>query len=110
MKEVQLYKSKKLLVMFINQIMNLHTLKTLSVLSICNMAGAIFVSYYYDGKGPAAVGLLGIGSLLLAFVGIVFTVSAWKSSDGGLLMKRIAGILNAIPFLAAIALYVIGWM
>lgn len=82
----------------------------LSVLSICNMAGAIFVSYYYDGKGPAAVGLLGIGSLLLAFVGIVFTVSAWKSSDGGLLMKRIAGILNAIPFLVAIALYVIGWM
>ena len=82
----------------------------LSGLSICSMAGAIYVSYHYDGKGPAAVGLLGIGSLLLAFIGIVFTISAWKSPDGGLRMKRIAGILNAIPFLAAIVLYVLGWL
>lgn len=82
----------------------------LAGLSICCMVGAVLVSYVYDGRGPAAVGLLGIGSLLLAFVGIVFTISAWKSPDGGLLMKRIAGILNALPFLGALALYMIGWM
>ena len=35
---------------------------------------------------------------------------AWKSVDGGMLMKRIAGICNAIPFLLAIVLYVIGWV
>ncbi|MBR1864914.1 MAG: hypothetical protein IJ801_00235 [Lachnospiraceae bacterium] len=82
----------------------------LSGLSICCLLGALLVSYLYGGKGPAAVGLLGIGSLLLALVGIAFTVSAWKSQDGGLLMKRIAGILNALPFLAAIILYIYGWM
>ncbi|MGN0153390.1 MAG: hypothetical protein ACI4A3_02990 [Lachnospiraceae bacterium] len=82
----------------------------LAGLSIVSIAGAIVISCVYDGNGPAAVGLLGIGSVLLSVMGIVFTVSAWKSMDGGLLMKRIAGILNIIPLIIAVVLYIIGWM
>lgn len=79
-------------------------------ISICCMLGAVIVSYLFDGEGPAVVGLLGIGSLLLALVGIVFSVSAWKSADGGLLMKRVAGIINAAPLLFAVVLYILGWV
>ena len=82
----------------------------LAVFSLCSMMGAILVSYFYDGKGPAAVGLLGIGSLIMAFMGMIFTVCAWKSVDGGFLMKRIAGILNAVPLLIALVLYILGWI
>lgn len=82
----------------------------LAGLSLCCMLGAVLISYFYDGKGPAAVGLLGIGSLILAVTGIIFTVCAWKSVDGGLLMKRVAGILNAVPLLIAVILYVLGWI
>lgn len=79
-------------------------------ISICCMFVAVLVSYLYDGSGPAVVGLLGMGSLLLALVGIVFTVSSWKSVDGGLLMKRISGIINAVPILLAVVLYILGWI
>lgn len=79
-------------------------------ISICCMLGAVLVSYLYDGKGPAVVGLLGIGSLLLALAGIVFSVSSWKSVDGGLLMKRVAGIINAASLLFAVVLYILGWI
>lgn len=79
-------------------------------ISICCILGAVLVSYLYDGKGPAVVGLLGIGSLLFALVGIVFSVSSWKSEDGGLLMKRIAMIINVMPLLFALILYVLGWI
>lgn len=82
----------------------------LAGLSLCCMLGAVLISYLYDGKGPAAVGLLGVGSMILAISGIIFTVCSWKSVDGGLLMKRIAGILNAIPLLIALVLYIWGWM
>ena len=82
----------------------------LAGLSVCCLSGAVIMTYAYNGKGPAAVGLLGIGSFLLAIMGIVFTVCAWKSVDGGMLMKRIAGICNAIPLLLAIVLYVTGWV
>ena len=78
-------------------------------LSIFSMCGAIFASYLYNGKGPVAVGLLGIGSLLLAVLGLVFTFSAWKSQEGGVVMKRIAGICSAIPLVVALLLYVLGW-
>lgn len=79
-------------------------------ISICAMIGSVIVSYLYDGKGPAIIGLLGVGSLLLALVGIAFTVSAWKSVDGGLTMKRIAGVVNAVPILLTIVLYILGWI
>lgn len=79
-------------------------------ISIVCMVGAIVASYLYSGKGPAIVGLLGIGSLIVAVSGLVFSVAAWKSQDGGFLMKRIAMFLNAIPLLIAIILYVIGWI
>ncbi|HCJ08116.1 MAG: hypothetical protein PUC55_00805 [Lachnospiraceae bacterium] len=82
----------------------------LAGLSIVCLIGAVVMSYLYDGKGPAAVGLLGIGALLLAITGIVFTIAAWRSQDGGMLMKRIAGICNMIPVLLAIVLYVVGWV
>ena len=51
----------------------------LAGLSIVCLIGAVVMSYLYDGKGPAAVGLLGIGALLLAITGIVFTIAAWRS-------------------------------
>ena len=38
----------------------------LAGLSVCCLSGAVIMSYAYNGKGPAAVGLLGIGSFLLA--------------------------------------------
>lgn len=82
----------------------------LAGLSIVCLIGAVVMSYLYDGKGPAAVGLLGIGALLLAITGIVFTIAAWRSQDGGMLMKRIAGICNMIPVLLVIVLYVVGWV
>lgn len=82
----------------------------LGILSILSMAGAVVASYLYDGNGPAVVGLLGIGSFLLAIIGIVFGVSGLKSQDGGYLMKRIAFFLNVIPFLGAIVIYVLGWV
>ena len=77
--------------------------------SLC-MIGAVVASYLYDGKGPAVVGLLGVGGLIIAISGIVFSVAAWKSQDGGFLMKRIALFLNAIPLLIAIIIYIVGWI
>lgn len=79
-------------------------------LSVCSIIGAIIISYVYDGDGPAAVGLLGIASLIMAVMGIVFTVNAWKSEDGGILMKKVAGAVNAIPLLIGIILYILGWI
>ncbi len=82
----------------------------MGALSIICMVGAVLASYMYNGKGPAIVGLLGIGSLIVAIVGMVFSVAAWKSQDGGFLMKRIAMFLNAIPLLIGIILYIVGWI
>lgn len=82
----------------------------LAGISILCMAGAVWASYSYDGNGPAIVGLLGMGSFLMAGVGIGFGVAAWKSQDGGLRMKRIAIILNMLPLLATLILYVVGWV
>lgn len=82
----------------------------LGTLSIICMVGAVIASYMYNGKGPTIVGLLGIGSLIVAIVGMVFSLAAWKSQDGGFLMKRIAMFLNAIPLLIGIILYIVGWI
>ncbi len=82
----------------------------LGALSIICMVGAVSASYMYNGKGPLIVGLLGIGSLIVAAVGLIFSVAAWKSQDGGFLMKRVAMFLNAIPLLAGIILYIVGWI
>lgn len=82
----------------------------LAGMSVCCLVAAVVMSYLYNGEGPAAVGLLGIGALLLAVTGVVFTVAAWKSPDGGMLMKRVAGICNLIPVLLAVILYVVGWV
>jgi hypothetical protein len=79
-------------------------------LSICCLIGALVTSYLYKGNGPAAVGLLGLAGFLLSVLGIVFSACAWKSVDGGLLMKRIAMIVSTIPLLAFIGLYIWGWM
>ena len=62
----------------------------LAGLSIVCLIGAVVMSYLYDG--------------------IVFTIAAWRSQDGGMLMKRIAGICNMIPVLLVIVLYVVGWV
>ncbi|MDE6433818.1 MAG: hypothetical protein K2L07_06260 [Lachnospiraceae bacterium] len=79
------------------------------VSAVC-MLGAVVISYFYNGYGPAAVGLLGIASFILSLMGITFSVHAWKSVDGGLLMKRIAMILNAVLLLITVFLYVWGWV
>lgn len=78
--------------------------------SVVGILGAILASYLYDGRGPAVVGLVGIGSLLLAVSGLCFSLAAWKSPDGGLLMKRVAVIVNAVPLLGALILYILGWV
>lgn len=69
---------------------------------------AVIASYLFDGNGPAIIGLLGITSVIMSIVGFVFAISAWKSEDGGLLMKRIACILNGLPILFGIVLYIVG--
>ena len=79
-------------------------------ISILFMVGAVVASYMYSGKGPVVVGLLGIGSLIMALSGIGFSVAAWKSQDGGFLMKRIAMIVNALPLVVAVILYIVGWI
>lgn len=81
----------------------------MSGLSVCLMILSIIISYFYNGKGPSVVGFLGIVAIVLSFLGIVFTVNAWKSEDGGLLMKKIAGILNAIPLIIELFFYITGW-
>ncbi len=82
----------------------------LGTIALLFLVIAIIASYRYDGNGPAIVGLLGIGSLILSGNGIVFSVAAWKSQDGGFLMKRLAMFLNIIPLAVAFLLYVIGWI
>lgn len=82
----------------------------LGSMSVVAMIGAIVASYLYEGQGPAVVGLLGIGSLITAFTGLIFGFAAWKSHDGAFLMKRIAMIINAIPLLCAMILYILGWI
>ena len=79
-------------------------------IAIVCMLGAMLTSYLYQGRGPAAVGLLGIASLIMAVSGLVFSVCAWKSVDGGISMKRIAMVLNAVPLIIALILYIIGWI
>ena len=66
-------------------------------------------SYMYSGKGPTIVGLLGIGSLIMALSGMGFSVAAWKSQDGGFLMKRVAMLVNVLPLAIAVILYIVGW-
>lgn len=75
----------------------------------CQIA-AIILSYRYGGKGPRIVGLLEFAGLLMAFTGIMFSKSAWKSPDGGIIMKRVSGIVNCLLLIIAIVLYVIGWL
>ncbi len=82
----------------------------LGAVAILFMVIAVVASYRYDGNGPAIVGLLGIGSLILSVNGMVFSIAAWKSQDGGFLMKRFAMFLNIIPLVVAFVLYVIGWI
>lgn len=82
----------------------------LGAISIGAMIVAIVASYKYDGNGPAVVGLLGITSLIMSLCGIGFSVAAWRSADGGILMKRIVFIENIIPLLAAVVFYVLGWV
>lgn len=79
-------------------------------ISVLCMIGGIMASYLYGGNGPAVVGLLGIGSFITALCGIGFSVAAWKSQDGGFLMKRVAMFLNAIPLLLSVVLYIVGWI
>lgn len=78
-------------------------------ISIVFMIGAVVASYMYSGKGPAIVGLLGIGSLIMALSGMGFSVAAWKSQDGGFLMKRVAMLVNVLPLAIAVILYIVGW-
>lgn len=82
----------------------------LGILALAAMIVAIITSYRYDGNGPAAVGLLGIASFIFSLCGIGFSVAAWKSADGGILMKRIVFIENCIPLLIALAFYCLGWI
>lgn len=79
-------------------------------ISTCFIVGAIIMSYCFAGKGPVMVGLLGIGSFLLSVAGIAFTISSWKSVDGGLLMKRTSGVLNGIVLCITVIFYVLGWV
>lgn len=79
-------------------------------ISILLMILSVLISYLYEGKGPVMVGLLGIGSLMLAVGGLIFSVSAWKSTDGGFRMKQVSGFLNVIPIIMAVTCYVLGWI
>ena len=81
----------------------------LAGISLVCQAGAIVMSYSYQGKGPKVVGILGFAGFLMALTGIVFCRSAWKSPDGGIVMKRISGIINTILIITSVVLYILGW-
>ncbi len=99
---------------------NVYSVRSISVDSVisCVLAGisficqvmAVIMSYTHEGKGPKLVGLLGIAGFLTALTGIVFSKSAWKSPDGGIMMKRLSGIINLILLIISVILYIIGWM
>ena len=99
---------------------NVYSVKSICIDSVisCVLAGisflcqiaAVVLSYKYQGKGPQVLGLLGIAGLMLAFTGLMFCKSAWKSPDGGIVMKRVSGIVNGILMICAVVLYIIGWM
>ena len=76
---------------------------------VCQVA-AVVMSYFYAGRGPKVLGLLGFAGLLFAVTGLVFCKSAWKSPDGGVFMKRICGIVNTVLILCAVILYILGWI
>lgn len=82
----------------------------LGAVAILCLIGAVVISYLYGGKGPAVVGLLGIGALMSAAAGIVFCVAAWKTEEGGLSLKRAALVVNGFPMLITIIFYVAGWI
>lgn len=82
----------------------------LGSLSLMAMLVSVILSYRYDGEGPAVVGLIGIAGLLFALCGVVFGKESWNSQEGGLLMKRIAIILNVISLGIAVILYIVGWV
>ena len=82
----------------------------LAVISFACQIAAVVLSYMYSGKGPKIVGLLGIAGLLMAFTGLMFSKSAWKSPDGGIIMKRVSGLNNVVLMLIAVVLYILGWV
>ena len=99
---------------------NVYSVKSVSIDTViaCVLAGislacqiaAIIMSYLDQGKGPKLIGLLGFAGLMLAFTGIMFCKSAWKSPDGSVVMKRISGIVNGVLVISAVILYILGWM
>ena len=99
---------------------NVYSVKSVCVDSVisCVLAGisffsqitAVIMSYIYAGKGPKAVGILGLAGFWMAVTGMVFCKSAWKSPDGGVFMKRICGIINTVLILCSIILYILGWI
>ena len=99
---------------------NAYSVKSFSVDAIvsCVLAGislvcqltALLMSYSYAGKGPRIVGLMGIASFLMACSGLAFCRSAWKSPDGGVPIKRIAGLANGSMILVAVVYYVLVWI
>ena len=74
--------------------------------------GYTIIDHNFDvtGKRGIYIGYKTSTDIEQAITGIVFTIAAWKSQDGGMLMKRIAGICNGIPVLLVIILYVVGWV
>lgn len=80
----------------------------LGVLSIACLFASILLSYHFEGRGPLVVGLLGIASLLSSVVGFIFSLNAWKSVDGKIIMKRVAILITTIPALLTIVLFLVG--
>ena len=76
--------------------------------SIVMLVAAVIISYCYDGKGPKFVGLLGMGALILEFIGFLFSRASWNTQDGGLLMKRIGLLINVLPLVASVILFIVG--
>ena len=74
---------------------------------VCQLT-AFIISYVNSGRGPKAVGLLGISALLLSVTGMVFCRSAWKSPDGGIFMKRICGAANAVMIAITVVFFIVG--
>lgn len=97
---------------------NVYSVKSISVDSVIAfvLAGvavlclvlSIIISYRYEGNGPRVVGLLGAGSFLASFMGVVFAKSAWNSPDGGVIPKRIALLLNLIILAGSMVFYLLG--
>ena len=81
---------------------------SLGGVSLIATIASIIVSILQKGQAGKIFGYLCVAGFLLSICGIFFFVSAWRSEDGMITMKRVAGILTIVAFLLGLFLLMVG--